>query len=399
LLVVIAGGGVLGAAQGGASGSTTEHVSTTGTDTGNCINAPCRTIGYAISVAPSGQQIHVAAGTYNETVDINKPVKLVGAGASSTTIDGTGLDPSGSGYYGVVYVGNAGGVVTVSGFTITNPEEYAYTGGEPMAVALVDQNAGDQVNITDDTISMGNADSNAAYDFPIGIDSFLNAATTTITGDSISGFFQGALLEDNGPVSVSGNQFFHLISGTDTSTNPPTVYPAEGLFFLADEGATYSGQDASDNTFSAYSGYGIAEDAGYQLGYVSGFPGCIANGSIGTSLTSNQFTLTGGQSATGLSLRVTGPDNSLTGNVDHNRGHVIAPSLGIEVQSAAPPATAPGTDCGPYSSTPGGGGALDITQNADKIVVNTTAASQGNAMATGAGIGGLHFPHHAGSRG
>jgi Protein of unknown function (DUF1565) len=396
VLVVGAGGGMLGTTPSGASGGTVEHVATTGTDSGNCISAPCKTIGYAISVAPAGQQIHVAAGTYNETVDINKPIKLVGAGASTTTINGAGLDPSGSGYYGVVYVGNAGGVVTVQGFTITNPMEYAYTGGEPMAVALADQNAGDQVNITSDDISMGTADSNAADDFPIGIDSFLNAATTTISGDSITGFFQGALLEDNGPVSVSGNQFFNLITGTDTSTSPPTVYPAEGLFFLADEGAIYSGQDASSNEFYSYSGYGIAEDAGYQFGYVGLYPGCIANGSIGTALTSNQFALTGGQTATGIGLEVTGPGNSLTGTVNLSKGYVTAPSIGIEVQSISPPPTPSGTDCGPYSSTPGGGGALDVTQNKDKIVVRSAHASaRGAATRTVSLL--LHFPHHPGS--
>ena len=80
VLVVGAGGGMLGAAPSGASGGTVEHVSPTGTDTGNCISAPCQTINYAISVAPAGQQIHVAAGSYNQTVDINKPIKLVGAG-------------------------------------------------------------------------------------------------------------------------------------------------------------------------------------------------------------------------------------------------------------------------------------------------------------------------------
>ena len=175
--------------------------------------------------------------------------------------------------------------------------------------------------------------------------------------------------EDNGPVNVSANQFTNLITGTDTSTSPPTVYPAEGLFFLADEGATYNGQDASQNVFSGYSGYGIAEDAGYQLGYVGLYPGCIANGSIGTALTSNQFALTGGQTATGIGLEVTGPANSLIGTLNSNKGHVTAPSIGIEVQSIAPPPTAPGTDCGPYSSTPGGGGALDVTQNKDKITV------------------------------
>ena len=89
------------------------------------------------SKATPGETIHVAAGSYNQTVDITKSINLVGAGASSTTINGKGLDPFviGDGLYGVVYVGNAGGQVTVNGFTITNPFPYSYTGGEPEAVA------------------------------------------------------------------------------------------------------------------------------------------------------------------------------------------------------------------------------------------------------------------------
>ena len=104
-----------------------------GTDAGNCVSAPCATIDYALSKATPGETIRVAAGSYNQTVDITKAINLVGAGASSTTINGDGLDPfaMGTGLYGVVYVGSAGGQVTVNGFTITNPFPYSYTGGEP----------------------------------------------------------------------------------------------------------------------------------------------------------------------------------------------------------------------------------------------------------------------------
>lgn len=121
-----------------------EYVSTSGTDSGNCPkSAPCKTINYAISKAASGETIRVEKGTYHQTVDVNKPVNILGASASSTTINGAGLDPSNDGYFGVVYVGNSGGSVTVSGFKITNPYPYTYTGGEPMAVVLEDQNPAD----------------------------------------------------------------------------------------------------------------------------------------------------------------------------------------------------------------------------------------------------------------
>jgi hypothetical protein len=273
VIVAAASGGSAAVARSASARS--EYVAKSGSDTGKCTRrSPCKTINYAISRATRGDTIHVAKGTYHQTVNVNKAVTILGAGASSTVLNGAGRDPSNQAYFGVVYVGSAGGPVTVSGLKITNPYPYSYTGGEPMAVVLEDENSSDTIKIVHDKLKEGNADHHASKDFPIGIDTFLNAATTEISGDSIGGFFQGALLEDNGPATVSNNKFTSLISGTDTSTSPATKYPAEGVFFLADEGGTYRGQDAERNMFLGYSGYGVAESAGYTGGYVT--PGCVS---------------------------------------------------------------------------------------------------------------------------
>ena len=45
----------------------------------------------AVIAAAPNDTINVAAGTYTETVTIGKPLSLVGAGRSATTIDATGL--------------------------------------------------------------------------------------------------------------------------------------------------------------------------------------------------------------------------------------------------------------------------------------------------------------------
>jgi hypothetical protein len=394
--MLAAGATVVTSAANSASGPT-EKVSTSGTDSGNCVAHPCATINYAISQAVAGETISVAAGIYNQTVNVNKAVTIKGAGATKTTLDGNGIDPSGDNYYGVVYFGNTGGDATISGFTITNPYPDAYTGGEPMAVVLHDGNAGDLINVLNNTITEGSADSQAAEEFPIGIDSFVNAASTTISGNSISGFFQGSLLEDNGPVAVSSNKFINLAAGSDGTT----TYPAEGLFFLADEGGTYNNQNASNNTFSGYSGYGIAEEAGYGGGYVT--PGCIANGSIGTALSGNSFALTGSSAATGIDLHTTGGGNDITGSVNSNHGYVTAPSNAIEVQSDAASTDNPpsASDCSPYSVASPGGGTLDVTENNDDISVKSGVSTA--LRTTAAKTGGLHVPkltlrrvrHHA----
>jgi hypothetical protein len=393
-LVVLAGASAVFPAIASSASTRSEYVSRSGSDTGKCTKrSPCKTINYAISQATPGLTIHVEKGTYHQTVNVTKPVTILGAGASSTTLNGAGLDPTNQGYYGVVYVGSAGGPVTVSGLTITNPARYTYTGGEPEAVALADPNSSDTIKIVNDKLKEGNADHQTSSDFPIGIDTFLTAATTQISSDTISGFFQGALLEDNGPATVSNDKFLSLISGTDTSTSPVTKYPAEGVFFLADERGTYRGQNADTNIFSGYTGYGVAESAGYTGGYVT--PGCVANGSIRTKVSRNTFELTGGSKAAAISLKANGTGNDLTGSVNDNVGYVTSPSKGIETRSIAIPPTPPGTDCGSYGTSNGGGGTVNITTNQNLIKVKPashSSAASNSPAASWERLGGLHLP-------
>jgi parallel beta-helix repeat protein len=88
------------------------HVSTTGTDVGDCTAAPCRTINYAVSRASAGDVIAVAAGTYNESVSITKRLSLVG---SDATIDATGMTSPPNAI--VISGADAAGTV-VTGFTV-----------------------------------------------------------------------------------------------------------------------------------------------------------------------------------------------------------------------------------------------------------------------------------------
>ena len=65
-------------------------VSTTGTDSGDCIASPCKTIQFAIDQAADGDTIQVSSGTYPEKLTIlsRNNLMIQGAGATNTIIQG-----------------------------------------------------------------------------------------------------------------------------------------------------------------------------------------------------------------------------------------------------------------------------------------------------------------------
>ncbi|MDX6658266.1 MAG: hypothetical protein QOH62_3059 [Solirubrobacteraceae bacterium] len=110
-LVVVGMLGAQGVAAGHGTRETTRVVSKSGSDSGNCVGAPCSTIGYAVAQARDGDTISVTAGTYAESVRIEKQLTLVGHDA---TIDAKGFDN------GIVISGAAAAETAVRGFTIQN---------------------------------------------------------------------------------------------------------------------------------------------------------------------------------------------------------------------------------------------------------------------------------------
>ena len=96
---------------GQAAAAATRLVSPPGSDSGDCVASPCATIGYAVSQADPGDTISVAAGTYAESVLIDKQLSLIGHDA---TIDADGFDN------GIVISGSSAAGTTVSGFTVEN---------------------------------------------------------------------------------------------------------------------------------------------------------------------------------------------------------------------------------------------------------------------------------------
>jgi nitrous oxidase accessory protein NosD len=104
-----AGAALALAGGAGAAGSTERHVSTRGTDAGDCHNRPCRTINYAVAQASPGDKIEVERGTYTESVLVTKRLNLDSHGA---TIDAAGYDN------GVVISGPAAAGTRLEDFTV-----------------------------------------------------------------------------------------------------------------------------------------------------------------------------------------------------------------------------------------------------------------------------------------
>lgn len=88
----------------------------TGTEDGSLAN-PYNTIQEGVDAAGSGEKVYVFKGTYNENVDIAKPITLEGEDREETIIDGGG---SGD----VVHV--SVNLVNVTGFTIKNSGNLGY---------------------------------------------------------------------------------------------------------------------------------------------------------------------------------------------------------------------------------------------------------------------------------
>ncbi len=356
--------GLLGGTSAHAAGNT-RKVAPTGTDAGNCKFAPCATINYALSVSLPYDTITVAAGTYNQTVDIEKPINLVGAGASTTTIDGTSLDPSmgTDNPYGVIYVGTTGGSVSITGFTVTNPAPMAFTSGEPMLVALRDTKSTDAVTLTKNILTEGGSDANAPTDFPIGIDTFDNAAQTTITSNTISGTFQGALFENNGPVAFNNNTISSLIAGTDNSTSPSKLYAAEGALFVSNQAGALTLQQAQANTLQNYGGFGLIMQSAFNCQT----PPC--NGSISGSFVNNSITLTPGVFGTyGMVFDSAFSGNALGAAAKGNKGSVRGPSVPELVQATS-------------------GGTLSVQEGGNNITTLGTGSGSSGTLAR------IHLPN------
>ncbi|HET8616635.1 MAG TPA: choice-of-anchor Q domain-containing protein [Actinomycetales bacterium] len=241
--LALVGAPVAMAVPASAATSATIYVATDGADDVSCGTsaAPCRTVtqGVAQALASGADDatVSIAAGTYPENVDTpswpaGRSLTLLGAGASSTTIDGQ----------------SAGVVLRVPGGSVA-VEALTLTGGHSSA-------------------SGGAIDS----------DGDLTVTSSTLTGNSTTQY-GGAIYADHGTVTVTGSTF------TDnTASQVGGAISVQGSATLSLTASTLSGNSAAvggavsagtatttvrSSTLSGNSGYGtVLVEAGMHASIV-----------------------------------------------------------------------------------------------------------------------------------
>jgi hypothetical protein len=165
-----------------------------GNDNNDCKSpqTACKTIGHGISLAASGDSIMVAAATYKERLTIGLSLTIMGAGASTTILDGShrrGLI--------VVQIPHANAQVTLSKLTIQNGGNSGFDRRSP--------DGGGIYNLGTLTIDHSTIRGNAAG---LGGGIHNNAGTVTINDSTISGNLAknaGAILNHGGGTVTINN--------------------------------------------------------------------------------------------------------------------------------------------------------------------------------------------------
>lgn len=317
--------------QAGFGTQTNTYVSTTGTDSGTCAQtAPCATITYAQSQTIIAGTIHVAGGTYNQSADLTQPIRLAGSTTSPVTIDGSNIDYTTSGYYGVLGIDNTSGIVgviSVSNLTVTNPyitAAEANLSQSPVDIANYDIQAGDKVTVSH--VTFGPAQDEA--DFPgIGYYSLDAQSSNTVTYGVAQGMFQGYFVEGSGPATLFAHDTAsNLVSGQFSGT----TYPAVGMFALSDTNGAQK-VSAQNNSFQNFAGWGIVGEAGYSQGNCTNN---VCTGGLTLNTNNNAFALTAAPQGSGVSAiaLVAATNDALTANLNHSSGTVVTPDTTVTMQ-------------------------------------------------------------------
>jgi len=233
----------------------------------------------AVNLA-SGSTVNVAAGNYTESILIQKPLSVLGAGANQTYIDQSGNSSAGT----VVTISNLNGNVTLSGFTIkTGPASTVnsngiYVGGSGLT--------GGTITISDCVIQgcLGNTKDNFGL-----IAGYLTSTSPRLvfTRNTVYGAGNNPALVEKwlGPTEITDNYLCQF----------PTKVVTTGsdILFMMNYGGTTITQNQliSGNTFDL--GWGTTYDnanRGSGVSMVGSFTGgTAAGGFTNVTISNNTF--------------------------------------------------------------------------------------------------------------
>lgn len=182
--------------------ATTRLVANGGVDVGDCSVAPCATIQYAVDQSVPGDTISVAAGTYNEQVEIT---------TSQLTIDGAGA-----------------GATIVKPASATANSSSIFSGSPIAAIFLVDGATG--VTIQELTVDGQTAAPNSCSPTFVGV--FYRAASGTLSDTHVTNIFNPAVAGCQGFLAVfvqSGNGGPNLNSNVTIIDNVIDKYGKNGI--------------------------------------------------------------------------------------------------------------------------------------------------------------------------
>jgi hypothetical protein len=232
-----------------------------GNDSNDCLSpgSACATIQAAIDKADPGGTVHAAAGTYNETIFINKAIVLQGAGADNTLINANGNDRA----------------VTVS-FAVVEIRRLTMRNGSANSVGGNFANIGGVASLYEVRVELGSA----GYGGGIYNNGDLDLFSTAVTGNTAdrgAGIYNAAnahitaddVTVESNPSIESGAGLFN--AGEFVATNSQFIgntAEGEGGAIFNDTSGTVQLTDvliSSNGTIKGYSGGGFYNRGGFNL--------------------------------------------------------------------------------------------------------------------------------------
>jgi hypothetical protein len=206
--------------------------------------SPKKTISEGVTRIIPGGTIHVAAGTYTEQIAITKDLKLIGAGAGTTTVAApTTLPASGNATSSIVLIGGSGVEVELTGLTVTGPGPsgcgsirtgiYVYDG----AYANIHHNT--IQDIRDSTFS----GCQNGVGIAVGRQFWSTTGTADIANNTIVGYQKGGIVIDNTGSNAA------ITNNTITGVGTTSVIAQNGIQVGRGATATLSGNTVTGNSF------------------------------------------------------------------------------------------------------------------------------------------------------